>query len=87
MDKYSYISNAEGSAIEELYTQYSEDPNSVDKSWATFFEGFNFAKENYDTKGDIPENVQKEFKDVSMGSYPFSGGTALVFRSFDENKL
>lgn len=66
MDKYSYLSNAEGSAIEELYAQYSEDPNSVDKSWATFFEGFNFAKENYDTDGEIPENVQKEFKVIQL---------------------
>ena len=66
MDKYSYLSNAEGSAIEAMYTQYSEDPNSVDKSWANFFDGFNFAKENYDTDGAIPENVQKEFKVLDL---------------------
>lgn len=66
MDKYSYLSNAEGSAIEELYAQYSQDANSVDKSWATFFEGFNFAKENYDPNGEIPENVQKEFKVINL---------------------
>ncbi len=66
MDKYSYLSNAEGSAIETMYTQYSEDPNSVDKSWANFFDGFNFAKENYDTNGEIPENIQKEFKVLDL---------------------
>ena len=66
MDKYSYLSNAEGSAIEELYAQYSKDPKSVDKSWATFFEGFNFAKENYDVEGEIPENVKKEFKVIGL---------------------
>jgi molybdenum cofactor synthesis domain-containing protein len=27
--------------------------------------------------------LQKEFLNVSMGSYPFDGGTALVFRSID----
>jgi molybdenum cofactor synthesis domain-containing protein len=27
--------------------------------------------------------LQKEFPNVAMGSYPFSGGTALVFRSVD----
>lgn len=32
--------------------------------------------------GDL-ENLQKEFPAVSMGSYPFEGGTALVFRSID----
>ena len=32
-------------------------------------------------------NLQKEFVNVAMGSYPFSGGTALVFRSVDEESL
>jgi len=31
--------------------------------------------------------LQKEFLDVSMGSYPFDGGTALVFRSIDIKAL
>lgn len=28
-------------------------------------------------------DLQKEFPNISMGSYPFDGGTALVFRSVD----
>ncbi|MFT5703062.1 MAG: molybdenum cofactor synthesis domain-containing protein [Rickettsiales bacterium] len=31
--------------------------------------------------------LQKEFAGVSMGSYPFEGGTALVFRSVDTGKI
>jgi molybdenum cofactor synthesis domain-containing protein len=31
--------------------------------------------------------LQKEFPNVSMGSYPFDGGTALVFRSVDIKAL
>ncbi len=66
MDKYSYLSNAEGSAVEALYDQYKEDPNSVDKSWASFFEGFDFAKKNYEEDGEIPENIQKEFSVLAL---------------------
>ncbi len=32
-------------------------------------------------------DLQKEFTNVSMGSYPFDGGTALVFRSVDAELL
>ncbi len=33
------------------------------------------------------EDLQKEYKDVSLGSYPFKGGTALVFRGVDEKRV
>lgn len=46
MDKYSYIANAHGSYIDDLYRSYSKDPESVDQSWRKFFEGFEFASEN-----------------------------------------
>lgn len=42
------------------------------------------------TEGEIAKdlaNLQKEFTEVSMGSYPFVGGTSLVFRSIDEESL
>ena len=42
MDKYSYISNTDGSYIDELYKSYQADPLSVDLSWQKFFEGFDF---------------------------------------------
>lgn len=33
------------------------------------------------------EELQKQYPQVSMGSYPFKGGTALVFRSIDKKLL
>ena len=44
MDKYSYISNAHGNYIDELYKAYKENPGSVDESWQKFFEGYEFSK-------------------------------------------
>lgn len=43
MDKYSYISNAHGAYIGELYEAYQENPDAVDESWRRFFEGFEFS--------------------------------------------
>ena len=47
MDKYSYIANAHGNYLDELFKAYREDPENIDESWKKFFEGFEFAQENY----------------------------------------
>lgn len=66
MDKYSYLSNAHPDAIEDYYRQYLQDPSSVDQGWARFFEGFEFSRKNFEDGGEIPENVQKEFKVINL---------------------
>ena len=74
MDKFSYISNAEGSVIDDLYSSYLKDENSVDESWKKFFEGFEFAKTNFEEGVAIPDNVQKEFKVIRLiGEYRSRG--------------
>ena len=63
MDSYSYLGNADSSAIEALYNQYLAEAETLDVSWQKFFEGFEFSRKNYDQSpsAKIPENVQKEF--------------------------
>ncbi len=67
MDNYSYLSNAHPEVIDSMYLQYKQDPNSVDVSWCKFFEGFEFARTEFQTvEGAIPENVSKEFKVIQL---------------------
>jgi 2-oxoglutarate dehydrogenase E1 component len=66
MDKVTYVGNADVNAIEHLYQSYSKDPESVDVSWQKFFEGFDFARTDFEDGGDIPENFQKEFKVINL---------------------
>lgn len=66
MDKVSYVGNADVNAIDHLYKMYQQDPESVDIGWKKFFEGFDFAKTNYEDGGAIPENFQKEFKVINL---------------------
>ncbi len=74
MDKFSYISNAGGAVIEDLYSSYLKDENSVDESWKKFFEGFEFARTSFEDGGEIPDNVQKEFKVIRLiGEYRSRG--------------
>jgi 2-oxoglutarate dehydrogenase E1 component len=64
MDKHSYLSNADGQVIEDFYQQYLKNPKDVGEGWQKFFEGFEFARKNYDT--DVPEGFDKEFKVLDL---------------------
>ena len=67
MDKFSYLGTSDVNAVEELFSQFQKDPNSVDKSWQDFFKGFEFARTDYSSSGGaIPENVTKEFKVMNL---------------------
>jgi 2-oxoglutarate dehydrogenase E1 component len=65
MDKFTYVGNGDVNAIEHLYKSYQKDPESVDIGWKKFFEGFDFARTNFED-GEIPENYQKEFKVINL---------------------
>lgn len=62
MTQYSYISNAHGSYIEELYKSYQADPQSVDSSWRQFFEGFEYA----DGQSLTPQADSNAYKEVQV---------------------
>jgi 2-oxoglutarate dehydrogenase E1 component len=66
MDKYSYLSNADGAVVDSMYRQYLENPASVEEGWQRFFEGFEFARINYSTDGIVPEQFAKEFKVLEL---------------------
>ncbi len=72
MDKFDYLGNADVVAIEQIYQQYTQNPESVDKSWQQFFEGFKFAMTNYEKKPKLKNNEEvtlnfdKEFKVINL---------------------
>lgn len=66
MDKFSYVGNADVNSIEHLFQQFLQDPNNVDESWQHFFQGFEFARANFETDGEIPEAVKKEFQVIDL---------------------
>jgi 2-oxoglutarate dehydrogenase E1 component len=68
MDKFSYLSNADVSWFETQFQQFLKNPESVEESWRKFFEGFEFARANYDLSADGAscENVHKEFSVINL---------------------
>ena len=64
MDDFSFVANSDISSIEELYRKYTEDPTSVDTSYAHFFKGFDFAMKNFQP---LPGKViSKEFNVINL---------------------
>jgi len=70
MADYSYVFNAHPSFIESLYSQYINDPSSVEDGWRTFFQGFEFAsnKNGHSNGAAAIEagQLQKEFAVQSL---------------------
>ena len=68
MDPYSFLNGIHPEHLAILYDQYLKSPDSVVPSWRSFFQGYDFANEKYDsdTTKEIPKAIQKEFKVVDL---------------------
>ncbi|MBT0810954.1 2-oxoglutarate dehydrogenase E1 component [Litoribacter ruber] len=73
MDKFSYIANAHVAYIDELYDEYKKDPESIDPSWKTFFDGFDFAITKYGEDEDGGAQTQAASPKAENGSLATRG--------------
>jgi len=48
MDRYSFLNAAHTAFFAELYDEYLQNPDSIEPSWRSFFQGFDFANEYSD---------------------------------------
>jgi 2-oxoglutarate dehydrogenase E1 component len=80
MDRFSFLNAAHTAFFADLYEQYLQNPDSVEPSWRSFFQGFDFAQAHYETdevaqqvafaasgdSGEISEKMQKEFNVLKL---------------------
>jgi 2-oxoglutarate dehydrogenase E1 component len=71
MDKFSFLNAAHSGFIADLYDQYLVNPDAVEPSWRSFFQGYDLANENYsltdeEVAVEIPQEVRKEFLVVDL---------------------
>jgi 2-oxoglutarate dehydrogenase E1 component len=79
MDRFSFLNAAHTAFFADLYEQYLKNPDGVEPSWRSFFQGFDFAESNYGTEnvaqqitsGDfscdhVAEKTQKEFNVIRL---------------------
>lgn len=72
MDRFSFLNAIHAQLIDDLYEQYRKYPDALEPSWKAFFQGFDFALENYGDEGYISENGQPSVvvQQVSNGNIP-----------------
>lgn len=65
MDRYSFINNSDPALIEELYRKFKESPLELEEGWRSFFEGMDFAFQNYTS---VKDNIagSDEFKVINL---------------------
>ena len=55
MDRFSFLNVIHPEQLEQLYTQYIQNPDGIEPSWKAFFQGFDFAHSDY--SGELnPQN-------------------------------
>jgi 2-oxoglutarate dehydrogenase E1 component len=69
MENFSFLNASHTAFYADLYDEYLQNPDAVEPSWRSFFQGFDFASTHYlkDTQEQVvPEKVHKEFKVVDL---------------------
>ena len=66
MNDLSYLGNLDINVIEELYSRYRNNPESLDISWRKFFEGFEFALRGETLLSQDDSMLDKEFKVLDL---------------------
>ncbi|MFI0490874.1 2-oxoglutarate dehydrogenase E1 component [Flavobacterium sp.] len=82
MDRFSFLNAAHAEFFAQLYDQYLENPDSVEPSWRSFFQGFDFGMTTYNEEStgtptanvasvsventSASEKLQKEFKVIKL---------------------
>ena len=70
MDKFSFLNAVHTGFIGDLYEQYQKNPDAVEPSWRSFFQGYDLANEDYllteENSIEVPEEVRKEFLVIDL---------------------
>ena len=68
MDRFSFLNAAHSQLIEDLYQQYLQYPDSLEPSWKAFFQGFDFALENYADEDDAVVTTPTQYASTAVSN-------------------
>tara|TARA_R110002073_G_scaffold220418_1_gene380583 strand:- start:69610 stop:72339 length:2730 start_codon:yes stop_codon:yes gene_type:complete len=72
MDRFSFLNAVHTGFIADLYDKYLVNPDAVEPSWRSFFQGYDLANANYSLNGEesseveVPQHVHKEFNVIEL---------------------
>lgn len=79
MDRFSFLNAAHTAFFADLYDQYLQNPDSIEPSWRSFFQGFDFAQTQYN--GDEVGQM------IVDGNISYEGVTEKLQKEFNVLKL
>jgi 2-oxoglutarate dehydrogenase E1 component len=82
MDRFSFLNAAHTEFFAQLYDQYTDNPDSVEPSWRSFFQGFDFGMATYNE-----ENVADQMAAYSSNSVASGQVSEKVLKEFNVIKL
>ena len=59
MDRFSFLNAAHTEFFADLYEQYTQNPDSVEPSWRSFFQGFDFGMTTYNEENAAVAQIDK----------------------------
>ena len=82
MDRFSFLNAAHTEFFAQLYDQYTENPDSVEASWRSFFQGFDFGQESYNGQDAVAH-----IANVASGTVKSTNVSEKLQKEFDVLKL
>jgi len=90
MDRFSFLNAAHTAFFADLYDQYIENPDSVEPSWRSFFQGFDFAASDYGsgfTEAAAPQQQTATAPQASAPQAPVSDYSGIPEKLQKEFKV
>ena len=84
MDRFSFLNAAHTEFFSQLYDQYLENPDSVEPSWRSFFQGFDFGTTTYIDEISTSSSITKP---NDFNSQDFSQLSEKLQKEFNVLKL
>jgi len=67
MDRFSFLNAAHTEFFAQLYDQYLENPDSVEASWRSFFQGFDFGMTTYNEENPVIQSAGVASSTIDSG--------------------
>ena len=85
MDRFSFLNAAHASFFADLYEQYLENPDSVEPSWRSFFQGYDFATSTYGD--DVVETIAPATSNLNASGADMAQLSEKLQKEFNVLKL
>lgn len=86
MDRFSFLNAAHTEFFADLYDQYLENPDSVEPSWRSFLQGFDFGMSTY-SKENTADHAAQQLANAATSNQDFSQISEKLQKEFNVLKL